>query len=47
MIESGLARATVSVDLTAVDLSQIDQGASRLKLEGARLPEAALKMTGR
>jgi hypothetical protein len=26
---------------------QIDEAASKLKLEGARLPEAALKMTGR
>jgi aryl-alcohol dehydrogenase-like predicted oxidoreductase len=37
----------VNVELTEADLKQIDEGASRLKLEGARLPEAALKMTGR
>ncbi len=37
----------VNVELTENDLKQIDDAASRLKLEGARLPEAALKMTGR
>ena len=37
----------VNVELTENDLKQIDEAASRLKLEGARLPEAALKMTGR
>lgn len=37
----------VNVELTENDLSQIDEGASKLSLEGARLPEAALKMTGR
>jgi aryl-alcohol dehydrogenase-like predicted oxidoreductase len=37
----------VNVELTVNDLKQIDEAASRLKLEGARLPEAALKMTGR
>ncbi len=36
----------VNVELTEDDLKQIDAAASRLKLEGARLPEAALKMTG-
>jgi aryl-alcohol dehydrogenase-like predicted oxidoreductase len=36
----------VNVELTADDLKQIDEAASRLKLEGGRLPEAALKMTG-
>jgi aryl-alcohol dehydrogenase-like predicted oxidoreductase len=36
----------VSVELTADDLKQIDEAASSLKLEGARLPEAVLKMTG-
>jgi aryl-alcohol dehydrogenase-like predicted oxidoreductase len=35
------------VELTEDDLSQIDEASSRLKLEGAHLPEAALKMTGR
>jgi aryl-alcohol dehydrogenase-like predicted oxidoreductase len=36
----------VEVDLTADDLRLIDKAASKLNLEGARLPEAALKMTG-
>ncbi len=36
----------VNVELTKNDLKQIDETASRLKLEGARLPEAVLKMTG-
>jgi aryl-alcohol dehydrogenase-like predicted oxidoreductase len=37
----------VSVALTEADLKQIDEASSSLKLEGARLPEAMLKMTGR
>ena len=37
----------VNVELTEADLSNIDEASSALKLEGARLPEAALKMTGR
>ena len=37
----------VNVALTESDLKQIDEASSMLKLEGARLPEAALKMTGR
>ena len=37
----------VNVELTENDLKQIDEASSRLKLEGARLPEAALQMTGR
>ncbi|HTV57399.1 MAG TPA: aldo/keto reductase [Verrucomicrobiae bacterium] len=37
----------VNVALTESDLKQIDEASSKLKLEGARLPEAALKMTGR
>jgi aryl-alcohol dehydrogenase-like predicted oxidoreductase len=36
----------VNVELTEDDLKQIDEGASKLQLEGARLPEAVLKMTG-
>ncbi len=36
----------VNVELTTDDLKQIDEASSSLKLEGARLPEAALKMTG-
>src|SRR6516164_8899357 len=38
---------SVHVELTEDDLKQIDETSSSLKLEGARLPEAALKMTGR
>jgi aryl-alcohol dehydrogenase-like predicted oxidoreductase len=37
----------VNVALTENDLKQIDEASSKLKLEGARLPEAMLKMTGR
>jgi aryl-alcohol dehydrogenase-like predicted oxidoreductase len=37
----------VNVDLTNDDLKQIDESASKVSVEGARLPEAALKMTGR
>ncbi len=37
----------VNVELTEADLKQIDAATSKLSLEGARLPEAALKMTGR
>ena len=37
----------VNVALTESELKQIDEASSKLKLEGARLPEAALKMTGR
>lgn len=37
----------VSVALTGNDLKEIDEAAARLNLEGARLPEAMLKMTGR
>ena len=36
----------VNVDLTEADLKEIDEASSSLKLEGARLPEAVLKMTG-
>jgi aryl-alcohol dehydrogenase-like predicted oxidoreductase len=37
----------VKLKLAENDLKQIRETAARLKLEGARLPEAALKMTGR
>jgi aryl-alcohol dehydrogenase-like predicted oxidoreductase len=37
----------VNVELIEDDLKQIDEAFSRLKLEGARLPDAMLKMTGR
>jgi len=36
----------VNVDLNENDLKEIDEAASKLKLEGARLPEAVLRMTG-
>lgn len=37
----------VNLDLTDSDLKQIEEATSKLSLEGARLPEAMLKMTGR
>jgi aryl-alcohol dehydrogenase-like predicted oxidoreductase len=37
----------VDVKLTPDDLHEIDTAASNITLQGARLPEAALKMTGR
>jgi aryl-alcohol dehydrogenase-like predicted oxidoreductase len=37
----------LSVDLTDNDLERINETASMLTLQGARLPEAALEMTGR
>ena len=37
----------VNVELTQNDLKQIDEASSKLKLKGARLPEAMLRMTGR
>ncbi|RDS82314.1 aldo/keto reductase [Dyella monticola] len=37
----------VSRELSAEDLAQIDTEVSKVKVEGERLPEAALKMTGR
>lgn len=36
----------VAVELTAGDLQEIDAMASKITLQGARLPESALKMTG-
>jgi aryl-alcohol dehydrogenase-like predicted oxidoreductase len=36
----------VDVQLTEVDLQQIEEATSKLSLEGTRLPEAMLKMTG-
>jgi len=36
----------VAVELAADDLREIDDAASKIKLQGDRLPEAALKMTG-
>jgi aryl-alcohol dehydrogenase-like predicted oxidoreductase len=43
-LEENLGAA--NVELSAADLKQIDEGSSGMKLEGARLPEAVLKMTG-
>jgi aryl-alcohol dehydrogenase-like predicted oxidoreductase len=37
----------VSVELTPADLSEIDRAASNIKVQGARLPEGLLEMTGR
>jgi aryl-alcohol dehydrogenase-like predicted oxidoreductase len=37
----------VKVELTPVDLREIDAAASKLTVQGARLPEAVLQMTGR
>ena len=37
----------VAVELTSDDLREIDSAASKIKLQGARLPEGALQMTGR
>ncbi|GAB2535114.1 aldo/keto reductase [Rhodanobacter koreensis] len=36
----------LAVDLTAVDLREIDEAASKITTQGARLPESVLKMTG-
>lgn len=36
----------VDLDLTAEDLAEIDAEASRIEVQGERLPEAVLKMTG-
>jgi aryl-alcohol dehydrogenase-like predicted oxidoreductase len=36
----------VDLELTAYDLSEINVEASKIKVQGERLPEAALKMTG-
>ena len=43
-LEENLGAATIA--LTQADLREIDQAASKLALQGARLPEAALRMTG-
>ena len=36
----------LAVELTASDLQEIDEAASKISLQGERLPENALKMTG-
>src|SRR6516225_5368583 len=38
---------SVDIELTAADLSEINGAASKIEIKGERLPEAALKMTGR
>jgi aryl-alcohol dehydrogenase-like predicted oxidoreductase len=43
-LEENLGAA--NVELNDADLKQIDEASSSMKLEGARLPEAVLKMTG-
>jgi aryl-alcohol dehydrogenase-like predicted oxidoreductase len=43
-LEENLGAA--NVELNEADLNQIDEASSSMKLEGARLPEAVLKMTG-
>jgi aryl-alcohol dehydrogenase-like predicted oxidoreductase len=43
-LEENLGAA--DVELSKADLKQIDEASSSMKLEGARLPEAVLKMTG-
>jgi len=37
----------VDLELTSGDLAEIHAEVSKIKVEGERLPEAALKMTGR
>jgi len=37
----------LDLDLTADDLDQIDEEVSQIQIQGDRLPEAAMKMTGR
>jgi aryl-alcohol dehydrogenase-like predicted oxidoreductase len=39
--------AAVGLELTSGDLDEINAAASKIEIQGARLPEAALKMTGR
>ncbi|WP_276968366.1 aldo/keto reductase, partial [Metallibacterium scheffleri] len=36
----------LAVELTPGDLQEIDEAASKISLQGARLPESVLKMTG-
>jgi len=36
----------VNVELTLDDLSEIESAASKITVQGARLPEAVLKLTG-
>jgi len=36
----------VNVELTGSDLGEIEEAASKIKIEGARYPQSAEKMTG-
>ena len=38
---------TVAIELTADDLKEIESAAAKIKVEGARYPEAIERMTGR
>jgi len=38
---------SVSIQLTKEELDQINLAAAKIQIQGARLPEAVLKMTGR
>ena len=44
-LEENLGAA--SVELTHADLREIDEAASRITVQGARLPEDVLKLTNR
>jgi aryl-alcohol dehydrogenase-like predicted oxidoreductase len=44
-LEENLGAA--SVELTDADLREIDDAASKIAVQGARLPEAVLKLTDR
>jgi len=37
--------ASVDVDLTPADLRDVDEAASKIRVQGERLPEVALKFT--
>ncbi len=38
---------SVNVELTTDDLKEIEDAAAKIQVQGARLPEAVLRMTGR
>ena len=37
----------VNVELTPDDLHELEEAAAKIQIQGARLPEAVLKLTGR
>jgi aryl-alcohol dehydrogenase-like predicted oxidoreductase len=37
----------IDLELTFADLKEINEAVSKIQVQGERLPEAALKMTGR